>query len=616
MSSGGPNAIDIAEVAKAHVPALPSGAALHHHPNAQEQKDACASDAASFESSEVSDEDLHTLRRVKGKIPWTAYTITFIEFCERFSYYGTIVVWTNYIQQPLPHNSNTGANHGSPDFRSGAFGLGQKASTAATTFNSFWAYFMPIIGAYIADEYLGRFNTILGAIFVAIFGHTVLVVSALPPVIVHTKQAFGCFWAGMIIMGIGTGGFKSNISPLIAEQALDTKMKIITTKRGERVILDPAVTIQHIYLYFYFMINCGSLIGQIAMVYAEQNVGFWLAFTLPTVMFCICPMVMFACSKYYVKSPPTGSVFGKALKLWTLAAKGCWSPNPIITIKNMRRMTFWENVKPSKLGAEKPSWMTFDDHWVDEVRRGFKACTVFLWYPFYWLTYNQMTNNLVSQAATMELNGLPNDLVQNIDPLTLIILIPFCDRFLYPYLRQRGIRFTAIKRIFVGFMFGAVGMVIACIIQYFIYTSNPCGSHANGCSTALKKAGDTTTKPYALINVWVQTPAYVFIAFSEIFASITGLEYAFVKAPQNMRSLVMSMFLFTNAISSALAQALVPISDDPNLVINYGVVAGIAFFAGVGFWYTNKGLDAQDDALNRLPVGKVRSEADQPTTGL
>jgi POT family proton-dependent oligopeptide transporter len=70
------------------------------------------------------------------------------------------------------------------------------------------AYFLPILGAYIADEHLGRFNTILGAIFVAIVGHIILVVSAIPSVLVHPKSAYGVFWLGMIIMGIGTGGFK------------------------------------------------------------------------------------------------------------------------------------------------------------------------------------------------------------------------------------------------------------------------------------------------------------------------------------------------------------------------------------------------------------------------
>ena len=40
----------------------------------------------------ISEEDLATLRRVSGKIPWTAYTIAFVELCERFSYYGTTIV--------------------------------------------------------------------------------------------------------------------------------------------------------------------------------------------------------------------------------------------------------------------------------------------------------------------------------------------------------------------------------------------------------------------------------------------------------------------------------------------------------------------------------------------
>jgi POT family proton-dependent oligopeptide transporter len=80
--------------------------------------------------------------------------------------------------------------------------------------------------------------------------------------------------------------------------------------------------------------------------------------------------------------------------------------------------------------------MTFDDAWVDEVRRGLMACGVFLWYPLYCefvghvqrksihetnvdligLSYNQMLNNLTSQAATMELHGAPNDLITNLNP--------------------------------------------------------------------------------------------------------------------------------------------------------------------------------------------------------
>jgi len=38
------------------------------------------------------EEDLVTLRRVSAHIPPKLFTIAFIELCERFSYYGTVIV--------------------------------------------------------------------------------------------------------------------------------------------------------------------------------------------------------------------------------------------------------------------------------------------------------------------------------------------------------------------------------------------------------------------------------------------------------------------------------------------------------------------------------------------
>lgn len=254
----------------------------------------------------------------------------------------------------------------------------------------------------------------------------------------------------------------------------------------------------------------------------------------------------------------------------------------------MTHPDFWNRVKPSKF-ANKPDWMTFDDAWVDEVHRGLRACGVFLWLPVYWLAYNQMLNNLTSQAATMQLNGVPNDLITNLNPISLIIFIPIMDRIIYPGLRKAGINFTPLKRIFVGFMFASASMIAACVTQYYIYKLGPCGDQMNSC------------EEQAPINVWAQSLPYILIGFSEIFASITCLEYAFTKAPRNMRSLVMSINLFMNAISSALAQALVSLSDDPLLVWNYGVVAVVAFIGGLLFWWNNRKLDTQEDALNMLP---------------
>lgn len=350
------------------------------------------------------------------------------------------------------------------------------------------------------------------------------------------------------------------------------------------------LTYSVIYMRYYFCINVGSLIGQITMAFSEYYVGYWLSFTLPTIMFLTCPFVMIWCRNKYVRNPPTGSVLGKSLRVVGLAMKGRWSWNPVRTIRNIQAPGFWESAKPSRQEV-KPAWMTFDDAWVDEVRRGLKACAVFCWFPIYWLSYNQLNNNLISQAGTMRLDGVPNDIVTNLDPLALLIFIPICDKFIYPAIARTGFQFTPIKKITTGFALGTLSMVVAAIIQHYIYVYSPCGDHADGCELG---------KPEQM-SVWIQTPAYVLIALSEIAASITGLEYAFTKAPKNMRGLVTGVFFFAQAFSSALAQAFVGLSADPLLVWLYTTVAIISAIAGLGFWFSFSKLDKEEEALNNLP---------------
>ncbi|CAK4025003.1 peptide transporter PTR2-A [Lecanosticta acicola] len=565
-----------------------------------------ASEAGSHDD-EPTMEEMKTLRRVSGKIPWQAYTVTFVEFCERFSYYGTTAVFVNFIQQPRPYGSRTGnwqPNEycfSAPGWdeasckQAGGLGQDQRAATGLTTFNQFWAYLMPLAGGYIADTYLGRYATIQWSVMFAIIGHIILVVSSLPTVMDNPSGALGCFAVGLVIMGLGTGGFKSNISPLLAEQIPQTRPKVITTKKGERVIVDPQVTYSRVFLYFYLMINLGSLAGSIGMVYAERDVGFWLAYAMPTFLFIIAPIVLIGCKKHYKLQPPTESVLSKAFKTLALASKGCWSANPLQTIQNFKRDDFWDRVKPSRLGDSAPKFLEgVDDAWVDQVARGFNACKVFTWLPLYWLAYNQMVNNLTSMSATMQLNGVPNDLINNLNPVTLVVFIPIMDAVVYPAIRKAGINFTPIKRITWGFFIASAAMISSTVIQYYIYQTSPCPSSEVSSGTGCESP----------LNVWIQAVPYCLIAFSEIFASITGLEYAFSKAPENMRGLVMGVNLVQNAFAAAIGQALVPLAEDPLLTWNYATVAILAFVGGAGFWFTWRGLDAKEDELNMIETTK------------
>jgi POT family proton-dependent oligopeptide transporter len=76
------------------------------------------------------------------------YTIAFVEACERFSYYGSAVLYTNFVAQPLPDGSNTGApvDPNDPQAQAGALGMGPKAAQGISLFNQFFAYLMPLVG--------------------------------------------------------------------------------------------------------------------------------------------------------------------------------------------------------------------------------------------------------------------------------------------------------------------------------------------------------------------------------------------------------------------------------------------------------------------------------------
>ncbi|OAA45608.1 Oligopeptide transporter [Metarhizium rileyi] len=523
------------------------------------------------------DEEMKTLRRVSGKIMWSMWTIAFVELCERFSYYGSAVLYTNFVNKPLPEGSTTGAPL-DPSGQPGALGMGTKAAQGISLFNQFFAYLMPLLGAWIADARMGRFWTLHLAIGISTIAHAILVAASAPNVIVNNNASFAAFIIGLICLCIGTGFFKANVSPLLAEQNDDVRPRI-EVRKGERLIVDPAVTNTRIFLYFYLCINIGSLTGQIGMVYVEKYVGFWLAFLIPTGLFLLAPLVLWSQKKNYKLKPPTGSLLSKFIRMAAFARK-----------RSGLRNFSWEVAKPSHVPIEeRPSWMTYDDAWVDEVRRGLMACKVFLFLPIFFLSYNQMTANLTTQASTLERHGVPNDIIQNLNPISIVIMIPLVDHLLYPGLRKLGFAFTPIKRMTTGFLIASLSMVASAVMQYYIYEKSPCGWHAN-----------TDECPPAPINVWAQSLPYILIGIAEIFANVTSYEYAFSKAPENMKSLVMSINLFMSAVSAAIGQAFVPLSGDPLLVWNYTVIAVIAVIGGVVFWFCFRHLDSEEDKWNML----------------
>jgi POT family proton-dependent oligopeptide transporter len=90
------------------------------------------------------------------------------------------------------------------------------------------------------------------------------------------------------------------------------------------------------------------------------------------------------------------------------------------------------------------------------------------------------------------------------------------------------------------------------------------------------------------------------IGISEIFASVTGLEYAYTKAPPNMKSFVQSMYLLTNAFGSAIAEALTPVLYHPAIQWLFVGLACSSFVAGCLIWILFHHLNDEEDRLNAL----------------
>lgn len=78
---------------------------------------------------------------------------------------------------------------------------------------------------------------------------------------------------------------------------------------------------------------------------------------------------------------------------------------------------------------------------------------------------------------------------------------------------------------------------------------------------------------------------------SEVFVNVTAYELAYARAPEHMRATVMSLFLFMTALSSALAEILIPAIADPTLVWAWAAPAIALVVQTAIFWWRHRGVN-------------------------
>ena len=89
-----------------------------------------------------------------------------------------------------------------------------------------------------------------------------------------------------------------------------------------------------------------------------------------------------------VRTAPNGSLLLRAFRTTKTAVQMRWKLGK-------------QDAKKHFLDYAKDESNQGNDQFVDDLKQAIRACRVFVFYPFYWLCYNQLVGNLTSQAAQM-----------------------------------------------------------------------------------------------------------------------------------------------------------------------------------------------------------------------
>ena len=151
----------------------------------------------------------------------------FTEMWERFSYYGMRALLILYLI----------------DTATGGFGWTQEKASRLYGWYTGLVYLTPILGGWLADRYLGTAKSlIIGGIVIAL-GHFTM-----------AADTHFTFFAGLVLIVIGTGFFKANVSTLVGQ-----------LYREHDPRRDAGFTI------FYIGINTGAFIGPLICGWLAAN---------------------------------------------------------------------------------------------------------------------------------------------------------------------------------------------------------------------------------------------------------------------------------------------------------------------------------------------------------
>ncbi len=467
------------------------------------------------------------------------------EAAERFSFYGMKTILVVFMTQYLL------SAQGQPNYMTDTQAREWMHLFVAS------AYFFPVIGAIIADAFLGKYVTILALSMVYCAGHLCLALIDLPSgALAATLDPKGWMVAGLVLIAIGSGGIKPCVSAHVGDQFGHANKHLI----------------EKIFGWFYFAINFGSFFSTLLTPWLLKNYGAGWAFGVPGILMALATLVFWMGRNKFTHIQPRGlRYFGE-----TFGMSG---------LKSI-----------------------------------FKLVPLYLFVAMFWSLYDQGGSAWVEQAQQMNLDFMGiiwlESQVQAINPLLILIYIPLFAYVIYP-LASKVFKLTPLRKILIGFALTVVSFSIAAYAQgliekeeaHFDETILPmvlrgdvdvaatCKAmrleEHNACAVELEtvcaqpqdkssdkppfaamakpiiKAGvavlkDGSTQRANWPTVGWQLLAYMVITAAEVLVSITCLEFSYTQAPPQMKSLIMSFSLLSVSLGNLFTAAVNRFTMDAN----------------------------------------------------
>jgi POT family proton-dependent oligopeptide transporter len=212
----------------------------------------------------------------------------------------------------------------------------------------------------------------------------------------------------------------------------------------------------------------------------------------------------------------------------------------------------------------------------------------------FYTCFDQMQNNLISQASDLNTSSTPNDVLPNMNQVACILISPLVAYVLDPFLARRKKYLKPVTRIAIGFSFITLTMAYTSVVQNAIYKSAPCYDHPTAC-------GDNQLFAQQRPNVWIQAPIYFLMAAGEVFAMTTAMEYAEKHAPKHMEVLVQGIGMLITGIGSTIALIIAEAARDPHLVIFYASLAAGMFVTSIVFYMIFRNCDQDETDIDSDP---------------